>query len=364
MFYFLKGLPTSRAASLIVTEDKVMRDRFYDGHPTPEKTAVVLRLARSWFRIGSLEIIQKNEEFILLRKVVDFMITEHFTNIDPSDAARYVGFFYEIVAGTATMIAKWQSVGFAHGVCNTDNFSLLSITIDYGPFGFLDAYDPGFVPNTSDDTHRYSYEKQPDVGHFNLKKLLSALRPLLAEKQKTQAEKILEKYADIYKSQFMSIFVQKLGFNQVKEDDELIVAILLKMMSDSKSDFTVTFRNIGDWSIDLIKSAKVDKSHWALNSLASHSYFRKWCKLYHERIKGMDDSIRRQKMHRMNPKYILRNWMSEAAITAAERGDFSKIEQMHAILREPFVEQSAAEAAGYAAPPPAWAAQIRVSCSS
>ena len=176
-FSLLKiGIPTSRAATLVVSDDPVVRDQFYDGRPQSERAAIVLRLAPSWFRIGSLEILAKNNEVELLKELLDFVIKNHFPGIDVTDENRYLALYSAIVSETAQLVASWQSVGFTHGVCNTDNFSLLSITIDYGPFGFMEEYNPKFVPNTSDDEGRYSFENQPDVGAFNLNKLGEALR--------------------------------------------------------------------------------------------------------------------------------------------------------------------------------------------
>ena len=160
--HLFSGIPTSRAATLVVSNDPVMRDQFYDGHPKYERGAVVLRLAPSWFRIGSLEILTENREVQLLKQLVDFVIQHHFPEINPDGKDRYLEFYSTVLRQTVDMIVKWQSVGFTHGVCNTDNYSLLSITIDYGPFGFLDEYDPGFIPNTSDDEGRYDYQKQPE----------------------------------------------------------------------------------------------------------------------------------------------------------------------------------------------------------
>ncbi|KAK3699572.1 hypothetical protein QZH41_014270 [Actinostola sp. cb2023] len=176
------GIPTSRAASIVVSNDPLWRDMFYDGHPKQEKAAVVLRVAKSWFRIGSLEILTERGEIELLRKLVDFIIEQHFEDIK-DDNNKYLNFFSKVVTMTSDMIAQWQSVGFVHGVCNTDNFSLLSITIDYGPFGFLDEYDKDFIPNSSDDEGRYSFRNQPSIGLFNLEKLLDAMSPILNRKK-------------------------------------------------------------------------------------------------------------------------------------------------------------------------------------
>ncbi|KAK2179686.1 hypothetical protein NP493_477g01008 [Ridgeia piscesae] len=172
-----KRIPTSRAATLVVSSERVWRDQFYTGHRQAEPTAVVLRLAKSWFRIGSLEILARNDENDLLKSLADFVIEHHFQSISLTDPDRYLAFYSEIVTETAELVARWQAVGFTHGVCNTDNFSLLSITIDYGPFRFMDDYAPHMVPNTSDDEHRYSYERQPGAGRYNLDMLRRALEP-------------------------------------------------------------------------------------------------------------------------------------------------------------------------------------------
>uniref|UniRef100_A0A667YX21 Selenoprotein O n=1 Tax=Myripristis murdjan TaxID=586833 RepID=A0A667YX21_9TELE len=177
------GVPTSRAASLVVSKEPVLRDQFYNGNVKTERGAVVLRLAKSWFRIGSLEILSRTGEIDLLRKLLNFVIEEHFPSISSDDPDKYLVLYATIVNETAHLIASWMSVGFAHGVCNTDNFSLLSITIDYGPFGFMESYDPNFVPNTSDDEGRYSIGAQANVGLFNLEKLLEALSPMMEDTQ-------------------------------------------------------------------------------------------------------------------------------------------------------------------------------------
>ncbi|RXM96826.1 Selenoprotein O [Acipenser ruthenus] len=177
------GIPTSRAASLIVSNEVVWRDQFYNGHVKKEKGAIVARVAKSWFRIGSLEILASFGEIDLLRKLLNFVIDEHFPSVHASDSDKYLDFFSRVVTDTANLIALWMSVGFAHGVCNTDNFSLLSITIDYGPFGFMESYNPNFVPNTSDDEGRYKIGNQANTGMYNLDKLREALNPVLDTSQ-------------------------------------------------------------------------------------------------------------------------------------------------------------------------------------
>ncbi|CAH1271393.1 SELENOO [Branchiostoma lanceolatum] len=363
------GIPTSRAATLIVSDDPVIRDQFYNGHPKKERGAVVLRLAKSWFRIGSLEILAANQETQLLKQLVDFIVQQYFTDIYKtlSEGDRYLTFFSDIVSQTAEMIALWQSVGFAHGVCNTDNFSLLSITIDYGPFGFMDSYNPEFVPNTSDDTGMYSYENQPDVGLFNLDKLREALAPLLTEQQRFQMTKILELYPDIYKTKYMEILRRKMGLLGEEEDDAMLAAVLFKMMTDTKADFTMTFRQLSELSLNQLEKATIPSHLWAIRTLQSHEYFTRWLQLYSQRLrhhKEDSDEERKARMDATNPRYVLRNWIAESAIRKAEKDDFSEVKLLLKVLQNPYMKQEEAEKQGYGSPPPEWAKKLRVSCSS
>lgn len=378
---FLIGIGTSRAASLVVSDDPVKRDQFYNGNVKVERAAIVLRLAQSWFRIGSLEILAVKNETELLWSLTDFVIKNYFQNINASDPNRVLAFFQEIVKGTAKLIAMWQSVGFTHGVCNTDNFSLLSITIDYGPFGFLEGYDPNFVPNTSDDEGRYSYGKQPDVGAFNLNKLKIALSPLLNKKQQKLADVILRGYAEEYKSNFMEIFMRKLGFRgrrSYTEDDEQFVAVLLKIMEDTKADFTMTFREMSELTINdleiLCKSDDYENENllstetglWAVPKLISHDWFRYWLDMYKRKMAegGIFEKQRQETMLKTNPRYILRNWIAQVAIEHTEKNNFTFVNKVLKILENPYVYNQEAEDLGFWGQPPDWAQTLKVSCSS
>ncbi|CAG5896112.1 unnamed protein product [Menidia menidia] len=361
--YFL-GVPTSRAVSLIVSEEPVLRDPFYNGKLKTERGAVVLRLAKSWFRIGSLEILAESGEIDLLRKLLNFIIKEHFSFIGPDDPEKYLVFYSRVVNETAHLIAQWISVGFAHGVCNTDNFSLLSITIDYGPFGFMESYDPNFVPNTSDDEGRYRIGNQAEVGLFNLEKLLVALSPVLTQQQQKQAKIALKGFVDIYQMRIHQLFKAKLGLLGEEEDDNYLIAFLLKMMEDTGSDFTMTFRQLSEVSANQLRSRDFSDI-WAIADLSSHKLFSDWINTYLMRISRQQSDLDRQnRMKSVNPRYVLRNWMAESAIRKAEMNDFSEVEQLLRVLSSPFVTQVAAEEAGYAARPPRWADSLKVSCSS
>ncbi|XP_062335332.1 protein adenylyltransferase SelO-like [Osmerus eperlanus] len=364
--HFLK-VPTSRASSLIVSQEPVWRDQFYSGNVKTERGAVVLRLAKSWFRFGSLEVLADAGELDLLRKLLDFVIKEHFSTIDSNDPNKYLGFFSRVVTETAHLIAQWMSVGFAHGVCNTDNFSILSITIDYGPFGFMESYNLNFVPNTSDDEGRYGIGAQADVGMFNLERLLDALRPVLTHKQHQRAMDLLKDYPDIYHRRFHELFKAKLGLLGGEESDGYLIAFLLKLMEETGADFTMTFRQLSEASDTQLHSRLISQAMWALDDLASHKLFSDWLSLYLLRLsrqKGDTDVDRQRRMKSVNPRYVLRNWMAESAIRKADMGDFSEVAALHQTLSRPYLKQDTAEEAGYSARPPLWARKVKVSCSS
>ncbi|XP_078090068.1 protein nucleotidyltransferase YdiU-like isoform X2 [Mustelus asterias] len=361
------GIPTTRAASLVVSNDDVKRDQFYNGNVKNERGAIVLRVAKSWFRFGSLEILAHSGETELLRKLIDFIIKQHFPLINATNSNKYLEFFSHVVTDTSYLIAQWMSVGFAHGVCNTDNFSLLSVTLDYGPFGFMDFYDPNFVPNTSDDEGRYKIGNQANVGRYNLDKLRKALNPLLDPKQQLLAEQVLKGYPDLYQIKFMELFKAKLGLFGRDKNDEYLIAYLLKLMEDTRADFTMTFRQLSEITQQQLEAHSISEEYWALQDVARHTKFLYWVNLYLSRLKRNtvdSDEARRNRMESVNPRYILRNWMAESAIKKSERNDFSEVHLLQKILRHPFSKQVEAEEAGYSFRPPPWARELRVSCSS
>ncbi|XP_038654091.1 protein adenylyltransferase SelO-like isoform X2 [Scyliorhinus canicula] len=361
------GIPTSRAASLVVSNDNVKRDQFYNGSVKNEKGAVVLRVAKSWFRFGSLEILAHSGETELLRTLVDFIIKQYFPFINATNSNRYLDFFSQVVTDTSYLIAHWMSVGFAHGVCNTDNFSVLSVTLDYGPFGFMDFYDPNFVPNTSDDEGRYKIGNQANVGRYNLDKLRKALTPLLDSNQQLSAEQILQDYPDLYHIKFMELFKAKLGLFGRDKNDDYLIKYLLKLMEDTRADFTMTFRQLSEITQQQLEAHSIPEEYWALQDIARHTKFFPWVNLYLSRLnKNIVDSdeARRTRMQSINPRYILRNWMAESAIKKAEGNDFSEVHLLQKILCYPFNKQTEAEEAGYSSHPPPWARELRVSCSS
>ncbi|XP_049654056.1 protein adenylyltransferase SelO-like isoform X2 [Accipiter gentilis] len=333
------GIPTSRAASIVVSDDDVWRDQFYNGNIKKERGAIVLRLAKSWFRIGSLEILAHSGELDLQRRLLDFIIQEHFPSIAMNDSNRYLEFFSTVVSETANLIALWMSVGFAHD----------------------------FVPNTSDDERRYKIGNQANVGLFNLSKLLQALKPLLDPRQKQLASQILEGYGERYYIRFTELFKTKLGLLGENEDDNYLIAFLLKLMEDTKADFTMTFQQLSEITEDQLKELHIPEEFWALQDLGKHKLFSEWVTMYLLRLnsnKGDSDTKRRTRMTTVNPRYILRNWMAESAVQKANLNDFSEVQLLQQILQHPFQRQQAAEKAGYSLRPPAWAKDLKVSCSS
>uniref|UniRef100_A0A8C6DLK2 Selenoprotein O n=1 Tax=Moschus moschiferus TaxID=68415 RepID=A0A8C6DLK2_MOSMO len=333
------GIPTSRAASLVVSDDVVWRDQFYNGNLAKERGAVVLRVAKSWFRIGSLEILTHYGELDLLRMLLDFIIQEYFPLVDVKEPNRYVDFFSIVVFETAQLIALWMSVGFAHD----------------------------FVPNTSDDERRYKIGNQANIGMFNLNKLLQALNPLLNPRQKQLATQILKEYPVLYYTRFRELFKAKLGLLGKSEGDDDLIAFLLHLMEKTEADFTMTFRQLSEITQSQLQELVIPQEFWALKMISEHKLFPAWVSQYLSRLKSNisdSDSERRKRMTAINPRYVLKNWMAESAVQKAERNDFSEVHLLQQVLRHPFQKHSAAERAGYSSPTPSWARDLRVSCSS
>jgi len=275
------------------------------------------------------------------------------------------------VKRVAVTTALWQSIGFVHGVLNTDNVSILGLTIDYGPFQFADEFDEDLIPNSSDDEGRYSYSRQPAVMEENLQHLLTAMSSLMTSEQYRYAKNAMNSYKAVYQQEYVRTFRRKIGLTNspISDDDEMLISQLLSIMADQKADFTATFRQLSIVPLKAlikVKSKNVKRLPWALQQLMQHYGFSSWLVLYAQRLNqaGVSDSERRSVMQRANPCYVLRNWMAQRAIDRAETNDFSVIQSLQTILRRPFEEQSAAELMGYSSRPPLWSKNITVSCSS
>ena len=347
------GIPTTRAMAIVGSDQPVIRE-------TVETAAVVTRLAPSFVRFGSFEYWYHRREGEAVRTLADFVIDEFYPELS-GRPDRYELFVGEVVRRTAHMVAGWQAVGFMHGVMNTDNMSILGLTIDYGPFGFMDGFDPDHVCNHSDDDGRYAYNMQPQIAHWNLYALGQALVPLMEPE-------VIEARLNTWEAEFDSALNArlraKLGLATEDDEDHDLVNEMFALMAESRLDFTLFFRNLAKLS-----SAGPVGNSLETAAIRDHSLnparFDAWAGRYRARLgrEGSNDGERRIRMNAVNPRFVLRNYLAEIAIRkAADERDFSEISRLHEVLRRPFDEQPANSA--YAAPPPDWAGKLEVSCSS
>eukprot|EP00347_Sterkiella_histriomuscorum_P006137 403353926 len=451
---FFLGVPTSRAASLIVSDTKVQRDPLYSGNVINEKCAVVMRLAPTFFRFGSFEIFKEKDKYSgskgpshgmqeeMMPQMLEFLFKNYYPEIyygeqNLQDQTR--AYFHEITRRTVDLVALWQTVGYVHGVLNTDNMSALGLTIDYGPYGFMEHFNPKFIPNYSDKEGRYSYENQPSICKWNLGKLAEALSPFLDEEESKQY--LEENYDKLYSARFLEIMSKKLGFLiegqnekvEIVDQEYQCIQSIFTAMEQTMGDFTNTFRILAlvsreielketdQKAIELLvkHSAPVEhvialnkpkysaaalekiksiletnpnvlhmfgldpeeakkeiekiensKSQGTLTqdqkSVKDREVWTKWVQSYKQSLGQMDksitDEIRKQSMNKVNPKFILRNYLMEEAIRKAEDEDFSKVDELLKMCYDPYNEENISEASTQ--PPPQWAQDLCVSCSS
>ena len=343
------GIPTTRALGIAGADEPVYRE-------TPETAAMLLRLAPSHVRFGSFEVFYARREHEYLKQLADHVIEEHFPQFAGAPDC-YEKFLIEVIERTAGLIAQWQAVGFCHGVMNTDNMSILGLTLDYGPFGFMEAFNPGHICNHSDEQGRYSYENQPYIGLWNCSRLAQALTPLIPAEQCNAA---LAHYEGTYLEKYAALMRAKLGLTQAMEGDDTLVSDLLGLLAEHGTDFTIIFRALGNFD-----TAPGANNNCIRDPMVNRAAFDTWAERYAARLAAecSNGAERRARMNSVNPKYVLRNHLAQIAIDKATRQkDFSEIDRLLALLQHPFDEQPANEA--YAAPPPDWAKSIEVSCSS
>lgn len=344
------GIPTTRALALVGSPLPVRRERV-------ETAAVVTRVAPSFLRFGHFEhFAHTAADEAALRRLADDAIERYFP-AQAEAADRYAALLEEVARRTARLVAQWQAVGFCHGVMNTDNMSLLGLTIDYGPFGFLDAFDPGHVCNHSDHQGRYAYARQPNVAFWNLHALAQALLPLIGDSDAAVAA--LEPYKSEFLAALQAAMRAKLGLRDERPEDGALVDDLLRRMAADGADYTITFRRLARFD------STPGANHDALRDLfLDREALDAWALRYAERLRAEAsvDAERRLRMEHTNPKYVLRNHLAETAIRQAEAGDFGEVSRLLAVLQHPFDEQPEHEAlAGF---PPDWARQLEISCSS
>ena len=345
------GIPTTRALCIVTSPQFVRRESM-------ETAAIVCRMAPSHVRFGNFEVFYYREQYEKLQPLADHVIAEHF----PQHVGDYVGWLSEVTERTARLMAQWQCVGFCHGVMNTDNMSILGLTLDYGPYGFLDAFDAGHVCNHSDEGGRYAYDRQPAIGHWNISRLLQATLPLLhtdAEQAVPIAQGILDRFGPAYAKEVTARWRAKLGLLDAQDNDPELINALLNLMHRGKSDFTRTFRHLSQ-----IRSNDDATASLVRDEITDVAAFDAWVVDYRARLRSeqSDDAARTLRMKTVNPKYVLRNHLAQRAIEVAALGDASEIETLMTLLRRPFDEHPGYEA--YAAEPPPEARHIEVSCSS
>ena len=356
------GIPTTRALALAASPQTVWRE-------TAETAAVVTRVAPSFIRFGHFEHFAHSGQprhHDVLADLLDFVITHHYPHLRgaPQPALALLD---EVLTRTAELMADWQAVGFCHGVMNTDNMSILGLTLDYGPYGFLDGFDPDHICNHSDTHGRYTWNQQPQIGYWNLRALAQALVPLIpgAADDPEPLITVLQTYEARFPQAMRARWHAKLGLRTQQDDDGELAMDLLRLMAGGQVDFTITFRRLCDFRSEATPDGAPHPDNAPLRDLfLDRPAFDAWAQRYASRLRaeGSIDAERAARMRRVNPLYVLRNHMAEAAIRQAQRGDFSEVQRLHRLLQNPFEAQPGSEAdADF---PPDWAASIEVSCSS
>lgn len=377
------GVPTTRALSLVTTGEQVRRDMFYDGNPQWEPGAVVCRVAPNFTRFGNFEIFSARNELELLKQFLDFTIRADFPHLlaKPTDFLAkeiYLQWFREVCISTAQLIAHWMRVGFVHGVMNTDNMSILGLTIDYGPYGWLEGYDPNWTPNTTDaQGRRYRYGNQPRIALWNLAQLANAIYPLVNDVGALQ--EALESYRREYEQCSQRDMANKLGltsFNQ--EQDQALVEDLMQVLQATETDMTIFYRTLMYLSPDMLEAGDrqlidtISDAYYTKPTPEAETAMGHWLRTYLLRLQqdyliaGNNHEQRHLRMQKANPKYVLRNYMAQQAIDLASQGDNSEIERLLELLRRPYDEQP--EYQFYFAKRPEWARHkagcSMLSCSS
>ena len=365
------GVPTTRALSLVATGDRVLRDMFYDGNAQLEPGAIVCRVAPSFIRFGNFEILTARGDLALLEQLVDFAIARDFPHITGTDGERRTQWFREVCELTAVMIVHWMRTGFVHGVMNTDNMSILGLTIDYGPYGWLDDYDPDWTPNTTDaGGRRYRYGQQPGVAQWNLVQLATALAPLFESGEPLQRG--LDHYAAVYRDRFSSMTCAKFGFRDNSDAIQELMAEGYALLVECELDYTLFFRALAalpdtlprdDTVVALLGDLTYDDARLDVHRRALADWLRRW----HASLDATDThAARRDRMNAVNPRFVLRNYLAQQAIELAYAGDESMVLTLMEVLRRPYDEQP--EHAAFMQRRPEWArnkaGSSMLSCSS
>lgn len=341
------GISSSRALCVIGSDTPVWREK-------QERAAMVLRMAPSHIRFGHFEYFYYTKKPEQQKQLGEHVLAMHFPEC-LEQPEPYLAMFREIVERNAELIAKWQAYGFCHGVMNTDNMSILGITFDFGPFAFLDDFDAHFICNHSDDQGRYSFSNQVPIGQWNLSALAQALTPFISVEALRET---LGLFLPLYQAQYLDLMRRRLGLTTAEDEDQKLLEQLLQLMQGSSVDYTLFFRRLGDESAELAVARLRD-------DFVDIKGFDAWAERYKARVAREPQepqAQRRARMHGVNPLYILRNYLAQKAIDAAESGDYSEVRRLHSVLSQPFEEQLGMQA--YAERPPEWGKHLEISCSS
>ena len=348
------GIPTTRALSMVTTGEEVIRDIMYDGRPAPEPGAIVCRVAQSFIRFGSMEIHAMTGDFKTLQTIVDYTVKHHFPHHHTDDDDGLIEWLKQIADETALMISHWMRVGFVHGVMNTDNMSIHGLTIDYGPYGWLEDFNPDWTPNTTDATNkRYRFGNQGQIGAWNIARLLGSMMPLMEEPEKLY--EVLDFYHKSYEKHNNEMWSDKLGLEKFTSGDEDLVIELISILQEVETDMTIFFRLLSS-----IKEPDINHLKFAFYSEDSIPIdeWNNWLNKWWDRVNGKPNQ---EKMEQTNPKYVLRNWMAQLAIDAAEKEDYSVAIELYELLKKPYGEQYEYEEKWFQKRPE-WA-RTRVGCS-
>ena len=365
------GVPTTRALSLVTTGEDVLRDMFYDGNPKPEPGAIVCRVAPSFIRFGNFEILAERREHDLLRKLAGHTIRRHFAELGEPSRDVYLEWLAEVVRRTARMVVEWMRVGFVHGVMNTDNMSVLGLTIDYGPYGWLDDFDPSWTPNTTDASQRrYRFGAQPRIALWNCVRFAESLYALIEDKK--ALESALDEYGATLEPAYKEMMSRKLGLSAMQDDDVELTDGLMEALTSAEIDMTLFYRSLVNVPLapedgrvgDRALFAAVESAYYNPDELQKHQRdtMTGWLRQYVKRVNhdSLSAEERAERMRAANPKYVLRNYIAQVAIDNAEQGNFKRVERLLEVMKHPYDEQPGNE--DLAQKRPEWA-RHRAGCS-
>ena len=341
---FHLGVPTTRALSLVGTGDAVVRDLLYTGNPRPEPGAIVCRVAPSFIRFGNFEILAATGEHALLAQLVDFTIDRDFPHITGDDGTRRAAWFRDVCERTALMIVHWMRVGFVHGVMNTDNMSILGLTIDYGPYGWLDSYDPDWTPNTTDaQNRRYRYGQQPAIAQWNLIRLANAIQTVFADDTPLQAG--LDAFVATWQREFAAMTCRKFGITVDGDESQAVMAEAYALLERAEIDYTRFFRALSDAPdalpdtdpVSILGEVFYDAALAVEHRPALATWLQRW--FAHVSTEPRTPAERRAAMRAVNPKYVFRNYLAVQAIELAEQGDLQMVHRLLSVLQRPYGDQ-------------------------